>query len=431
MNSKPVVTASNVNVAKFAVPAASTLFNVTDADSDAIQAYQFWDSTTAATSGSFVVAGVVREAATTIDVSAGQLPQTSFRSGAGADQLWVRASDGTAWSEWVSFNVTAPSNTAPVVTAPDLLTAAKNATLSASSLFTFSDANNDTPVHYEFWDSTPDNGRFRVGLVDQAANAAITVSAAQLGSTSFITGLSGSDQLWVRAFDGFVWSDWDAFTITVPNRAPSVTAGNQTVAKFAQPAANTLASATDPDNDAITAYQFWDGTAAANSGSFVVGGVAQAALQNIDVTSAQLGSTVFRSGSGADSLWVRANDGTTWSDWVNFTVTAPINTDPSVTAASQVVARGANLMASSLFNYEDATGDAAVRYQFWDGTPGQGSFRIANVAQAFGVELNVAANQLGTTSFAAANGGSDSLWVRANDGISWSTWAPFTIDAVL
>ena len=85
---------------------------VTDSDGDAITKYQFWDDnqTTSASddhpaidnTGYFTVNGVRQSAGTAIDVSADQLANTNFlkATAGGQEVLWVRAYDGTDWSNW-------------------------------------------------------------------------------------------------------------------------------------------------------------------------------------------------------------------------------------------------------------------------------------------------------------------------------------------
>ena len=99
--------------------AASSLFSVTDADDDSITKYQFWDSTADPASGHLVVGGMVQGTNQAIDVTAAQLAGTTFQSGSGSDDLWVRAYDGFVWSDWKEFHVNARSIHAPVVTASD------------------------------------------------------------------------------------------------------------------------------------------------------------------------------------------------------------------------------------------------------------------------------------------------------------------------
>jgi hypothetical protein len=80
---------------------------VTDAQHNPITAYQLWDSTVDPASGHWVVNGVAQAANVAIDVSAGQLPSTTFQSGSGSSDLWVRANDGIVWSTWTEFHVLA------------------------------------------------------------------------------------------------------------------------------------------------------------------------------------------------------------------------------------------------------------------------------------------------------------------------------------
>src|SRR5260370_39249167 len=111
----------------------------------------------------------------------------------------------------------------------------------------------------------------------------------------------------------------------------------------------------------MTKYAFWDtGT---GGGHFVLNGVAQGTNQEIDVTPAQLSQLTYQSGSGADTLWVRANDGILWSNWSNgFMVNAPVDNVPVVTASNLSVGHGAIFAAASLFKASDADGDAIAKY---------------------------------------------------------------------
>src|SRR5215467_13691783 len=107
-------------------------------------------------------------------------------------------------------------NHAPVVTVADK-SATVGQTLSASSLFSVSDADNDTITKYQFFDATTGGGSFTVNGVTQGYNQVIEVTAAQLAQTSFVVG-AGGDDLYVRAYDGTTWSvatgAWDHFHLT-------------------------------------------------------------------------------------------------------------------------------------------------------------------------------------------------------------------------
>src|SRR5205807_1650285 len=119
-------------------------------------------------------------------------------------------------------------------------------------------------------------------------------------------------------------------------------------------AASSLFTASDPDGDAITQYDFWD--TGGGGGHFLVNGAAQPTNRDIYVAAAQLAQTTYQSGngSGTDTLWVRANDGTQWSAWSSsFTVT----TANSISMAASS-AQGDSLASVSI-SADSATAQAA------------------------------------------------------------------------
>jgi hypothetical protein len=298
---------------------------VSDADSDTITRYQLRDTVTDPASGHFVVGGVTHAAGTVIDITAAQLAQVSFVTGSVGDSLQIRAFDGTAWSaadsaQWSPFNVTVPVNHAPVVTTADVA-AQRSQTLAVSSLFTVSDADNDAITRYQLWDGAgdPSSGHFVVSGITQSAGMVIDITAAQLAQTSFVTGAAAPDRLQIRAYDGTAWSaadsaQWSPFVVSLPpNNPPVVTTADITKQAGQSLTASSLFTVSDADSDAITEYQFWDSTADATSGHFVMGGAAVAARTVIDIPSSQLGQVSFLTGSTGDMLQVRAFDGQSWS----------------------------------------------------------------------------------------------------------------------
>ena len=300
--------------------AASALFSLTDGDGDAITKYQFWDSTADPASGHWVVNGAVQGAGQAIDVTAAQLAQ--FQSGSGSDDLWVRANDGFDWSAWKEFHVNAPINHAPVATAPDF-TASHSQNIAASALFSLTDG--DAITKYQFWDSTADpaSGHWVVNGAVQGAGQAIDVTAAQLAQTTFQSDL-GSDDLWVRANDGFDWSAWKEFHVNAPvDQKPVVSGSDANLPLNGSVPVMSLFSVSHPEHDPIIQYEFWDSTPAAKSGHFEINGTPQGANLAIDVSAAQVNQTGFVAGSapGVDQIWERAFDGSLWSDWHLLSVT--------------------------------------------------------------------------------------------------------------
>jgi hypothetical protein len=108
-------------------------------------------------------------------------------------------------------------NHVPVISANNLTTFAGQV-LSASSLFTASDADGDASIaRYNLYADNA-NGHFVVNGVAQPSAANILVDADQLGGVSFVSG-SGANNLWVKAFDGQGWGAWKEFSITPASSA--------------------------------------------------------------------------------------------------------------------------------------------------------------------------------------------------------------------
>jgi hypothetical protein len=86
----------------------------------------------------------------------------------------------------------------------------------------YSDTDGNAAVAYQFWDSgagassgyfwTPDNAH-------QPAGTTIEVAASNLANVWVRGGTTGgTETMWVRAFDGYSWGNWDSFTLTtLPN----------------------------------------------------------------------------------------------------------------------------------------------------------------------------------------------------------------------
>jgi hypothetical protein len=238
--------------------------------------------------------------------------------------------------------------------------------------------------------------------------------------------VTGND---LRVLDAIGW-DRGSARIDTP---PVVTVSNSNVT--ASPgqifAAASLFTASDSDGDAITQYDFWD--TGGGGGHFLVNGVTQPTNGDIYVTAAQLAQTTYQSGSGTDTLWVRANDGAQWSAWSpSFTVSAhTLDTPPVVTPTNSTITAspGQIFAAASLFTARDPDGDAITQYDFWDTGGGGGRFLVSGATQPTNGDIYVTAAQLAQTTYQSGSGsGTDTLWVRANDGTQWSAWSSsFTV----
>ncbi len=439
-NRSPVIAVAPLAASsKRQVLAASTLFTASDPDTgDTIKKVQFWDDTPDPRGGHFVVNGQAQGALQTIEVTADQLAQTTFQSGATTDHLYVRAFDGTDWSGWRDFFLTGFFNHAPQVAVGPLAASSRGQIFAASTLFSVSDGDpGDTIQKVQFWDDTADprGGRFVVNGQAQGALQTIEVASAQLAQTTFQSG-SITDHLYVRAFDGTDWGGWRDFFLTgLPNHAPQVAVGPLAASSKGQVyAASALFNVSDADvGDTIQKLQFWDDVADPRSGHFVVNGQAQGALQTIEVTAAQLAQTTFQSGATTDHLYVRVFDGADWGGWRDFFLTGLPNHAPQVAVGPLAASsRGQVFAASALFSASDADpGDTIQKVQFWDDTadPRGGHFVVSGQTQGSEQTIEVTSAHLAQTTFQSGSI-ADHLYVRTFDGTDWGGWRDFFLTGV-
>jgi hypothetical protein len=89
-----------------------------------------------------------------------------------------------------------------------------------------------------------------------------------------------------------------------------------------------------------------------------------------------------------------------------------------------------SIAASGLFSTSDADGDTIQSYEFWDSglDPNSGRFVLNGSLQGVNVAISVTAANLTNLNFQLGTV-SDQLWVRAFDGLTWSTWKSVNVAA--
>jgi VCBS repeat-containing protein len=226
IDTPPIVTASNVQLTKGQTSvAASSLFTANDPDGDAITQYAIFDATSG--SGYFQVGNAVEPSGSSgFYITAAQLAQTTFMPGprGSSDHIYVGAFDGAQEGPAVSFDVRAPVDTAPVVTASNVQLTSGQTSVAASSLFTASDSDGDAITQYAIFDATSGSGYFQVGnAVEPSGSAGFYITAVQLAQTTFIPGPNGStDHIYVGAFDGAQEGPVVDFSVSAPIAAPAI-----------------------------------------------------------------------------------------------------------------------------------------------------------------------------------------------------------------
>jgi hypothetical protein len=256
--------------------------------------------------------------------------------------------------------------------------------------------------------------------VAQGSNVEIIVNASQLSQVTYTPG-AGTDTLFVRANDGLMWSTWtagfsatDVAPVSTPLHNSVSGAGNRTYAF------SNLFTVGDADGDQAAVYDFWDN--GAGGGHWSVNGVAQGSNQEILVNASQLSQVTYQSGSGTDTLFLRASDGLHFGAWTQgvSVVNAPV-ANPNQSAFT--LSHTQSVAATALFTAADADGDPITKYDFWDNGAGGGHWSINGVAQGSNVEIIVNASQLSQVTY-TPGAGTDTLFVRVNDGTQWSAWTP-------
>lgn len=406
-------------------------------------AFSFHSRRTSAESGLWSTTTATQPLATSIGTGSSQgsginhwvlaAPSITFDDDENTLGLWRADAGGDIWASPAGAE---PLAAAPVVTVADH-SIRPNQWVQLWPWVGYSDADGNPATQYQLWDSgtsatsgyywTPNNDR-------HPANTVVTVNAADL-NTVWVRGGStiGSETMWVRAFDGTSWGNWDSFTLTTANMVPVVTAADRSVALNEWVEAAPWMAYSDGDGDPAVQYQVWDSGTSATSGYYWSSAFGQHAPNTaVTLTPAQFADLWIRGGSvsGSETLWVRAFDGTAWSNWDTLTLTTRPNSPPTVTVDDHTVVVNEWVQIWPWITYHDQE-TSATQFQVWDGSSGAatGYFWTPENGQhpaATAVTLTPAQrDNLWVHGGSAAS--TDQLYIRAFDGTAWSAWEPFTL----
>ncbi len=426
--------------------ALSSLISISDPSHVGYQDLQLWDSNGTVAGGEFKINGTPQPAGQTINVSAANIANTEFDVGTagGTDKLYAQLllNDGTT-TGWQTFTVTAPTVSPPTLSVTSDPTATRGQQINLSSLVSISDPNGVGYQKLELWDSkgTVGGGEFKIGGTAQPGGQTINVSPANVANTVFDVGtLGGTDTLYAQLVqnDGSL-SGWKSFTVTAPAATPptlSVTS-NPAASRGQQLALSSLVTISDPSGVGYQMLELWDSNGTVGGGEFKIGGAAQSGGQTINVSPANVASTVFDVGTlgGTDTLYAQLvqSDGSL-SGWQKFTVTAPTPALPTLSVTSNPSAtRGQQIGLSSLVAISDPDGVGYQSLELWDskGTVGGGEFKIAGTPQAGGQTIIVGPANIASTVFDVGTlGGTDTLYAQlVQSNGSLSGWKTFTVTA--
>lgn len=440
-NTAPLAAANDLSLRANQWSQLTSLISFADADGDAAVRYEFWDGGAAAGSGYFwTPANPHHPANTAISVTAAELPNLWLRGGqvAGSETLSMRAFDGTDWSAWDTFTFTTTPNTRPVATINDR-SLHINQWSRVDGWINYSDGDGDSAVQYQFYDAGSEAGSGYFWTPDNphhAAGAPITVNAADIDDVWLRGGASsGAELMFVRAFDGTDWGEWDPIIFsTTPNTRPVATINDHSLSINQWSRVDSWISSSDPDGDSVVQYQFYDAGADANSGYFwTPNNPHHAANTPITVNAADVDDVWLRGGvtSGSELMFVRAFDGLEWGEWDQFIFNSTPNTASVAAITDHSLRINEGVRVDSWISHVDADGDSAIQYQFYDAGAGADSGYFStptNPHHAANTPITVNAADVdevwlrgGTTS------GSELMFVRVFDGLDWGQWDQFIV----
>jgi Ca2+-binding RTX toxin-like protein len=436
--SPPVVTVqSQVVNANASIQASALIIDINDPNNFAITSFKFMDEGSGG--GHFALNGVTQASGTWITVSAADLSKLTYVGGsaAGNEIVDVAAYDGHAWSNSASATMITVANSGnpPVITTQNQ-SVNQNSAIQASSLIaSVTDPNNDAIAFYEFRDNGAAGGHFSLKNFTQVSGTWIAVSAVDLADLLYVGGSApGSESVDIAAYDGHNWSAYKSATVTTKaaqNNGPVITVHNQSVEENAAIAASSLiVSVTDPNNLAITSYDFRDNDA--GGGHFSLDGVTQTSAAWITVGAADLAKLTYVGGSsaGSESVDIAASNGFSWSSYRTAIVTtnSPAGI-PVLTVKDQAVDQNATVQAASLIvSVNDPSGFAITSYQFRDNGAGGGHFVLNGVTQGSGTWITVSAGDLSKLTYVGGTtAGSETVDIGVWDGHNWSATKTATI----
>ncbi len=325
----PTMDVQSVSVAENSPIAASSLItSLSNPSNNDITYYDFYD---AGRNGYFTVNGVAEPDGQWICVPANNLSNVDYVGGSapGSETLHVKAYDATR-ATWVGYSsLTATTDVVPAVNVQNVAIA-ENASIAAASLIaSISNPSNGSITYYGFYDAGG-SGHFTLNGVAEPDGQWLYVPASNLGAVDYVGGAApGSDTLNIEVYDATTstWSVSSALTATTYDVAPTVNVQSVSVAEnTAIAAASLITSISNPSNDSITCYGFYD---AGGSGHFTLNGVAEPDGQWIYVPAGNLGTVDYVGGAspGSDTITIEAYDATasTWSTSSRLTATTTGN----------------------------------------------------------------------------------------------------------
>ena len=432
----PVVVAKNETVNSGApIKAEAFIASVSDSNNAAITHYSFFDE--GAGGGYLSLNGSKQASATWVTVSTDDLAQVLYVGGlaAGTEKIDIAIYNGTAWSQYVTANVTTTTANLPVLV-PQNQSVNVGSSIEASSLLTsYSDPNGLEISAFQFLDEGSGGGFLARNGVKQSSGVWITVNKADLGQLTYVGGAkSASESIDIKVFNGQSWSDFQIAIVTTKEVLPAVlTLKNQTLDPNGLLNVSALISSiSDPNNYSVSSYRFLD--VGKDGGYLSLNGNQQSSSTWVTVDSKNLSTLNYVGGStgGSELIEVEGWNGFVWSDKLSATVITrapPPANPPIVTVSNQSLNTGASIAAASLIaSVVNPDNFAIATYTFRDNGTDGGHFIYDNKKQGSATWITVSATQIEKLLYVGGStAGSETVDIAVFDDHAWSAVKTATI----
>ncbi len=373
-NSRPVVVEAEgtARVLSSRSIAATDIFNVTDADNDAIVSYFIADQTVSEDSGFWELNGIAQPAGSFFRITAAELTQLRFVGGfpgGVTDTVAVQAFDGKSFSAIERFSVLTSTQTTFESTGASVLS---GETVLASTLLNILDADGDSPTMYFITDrsTSPNTGHFELDGNRLASASFAQLNAAQFARLRYRGGpISRSENVGIQVFDGFEFSEIENVLVTTTSK-PTLNVTTAAVFPGRSVDVSSLVNFQDVDGDVPVEYRLLDRFASPVTGNFQLDGNRLPSGEFFTLSAAEFERLEYVGGVFGrfdEEILISASDGTAFSDVQSLTITTLQNANAPVLRAFDVNGRrGSTVNARSLFGFFDAEGDNLSTVTFTD-----------------------------------------------------------------
>lgn len=302
--------------------------------------------------------------------------------------------------------------------------------VSIPSITTVFDRDGDPIETYRFYDPTG-GGFFTLNGVDQGSGSYFDVDAADIAQLRYHAGaVVGKEEIRAMVYDGARWSAVDyatMFSVTAPTRAPGIDADARLqVVANEKVRMSDFFTAEDPDGYPIIRYRFRDTRRTQNGGQLEFAGTKRPQGSWFFVNADRLDEVYYHGALGqqAESILVRAFDGTQWSPVTSIVAETSRNANrPIVTNQNFTIRSETSVNLIDTFEVRDEDGSTMKKYRFLDTNPHDhsGYIEVNGVKRPSQQWITIDAEDMANARFVASEGANlEKVRVRAWDGRFWS-----------